>query len=129
MSLFSKLFGKAQPAEGRLTAFDREKAQERWQWVEDQIAIGKLNNLKLAIIEADKIVDELLKVIYPNQETMGARLKLAKTQFGDLKTYDDLWYSHRIRNALVHETVDLPSVEAVSILGKYKKALEELAAI
>lgn len=130
MSFWRKIFQPNYVPEGRLSALDREKAQERWQWVTDQMELGKLNNLQLAIIEADKIIDELLKVIFPGTETMGERLKLAKKLFRDYQVYNDLWYGHKVRNALVHETeVPLTNAAAIDILKKYRAALTEIAGV
>jgi hypothetical protein len=124
MGMFSFRFGKSQPGEGRLTAFDRERAQEHWHWVDDQLKLGRPNSLKLAIIEADKILDEALKAIYPNRQDLAERLKEARDKFSNRQAYEDLWYAHKIRNMIVHETsYDLPTFEAKNVIEKYRQAL------
>lgn len=125
MGLFD--FLKPLPLGGRLSPHDREKAIERWHWIEDQLSIGQPNNLKLAIIEADKVLDDVLEVFYPGKKHTGERLIAAKEKFPNKQIYDDLWYGHKVRNIIVHEThYDLPSFEAKNILTKYKIALQEL---
>lgn len=125
MGLFD--FLKPSPPPGRLTSHDREKVIEQWHWIEDQLKIGQPNNLKLAIIEADKVIDDILEVFYPGKKHTGERLIAAKEKFPNRQIYDDLWYGHKVRNIIVHETsYDLPSFEAKSIIGKYKAALQEL---
>lgn len=130
MSILRSIFQPNYIPEARLSALDREKAQEKWQWVVDQMQLGKPNNLQLAIIESDKIIDELLKAIFPKTEPMGERLKVARKLFRDRQIYDDLWYSHKVRNALVHETqVDLTNAAAIDVLKKYRTALTEIAGV
>lgn len=129
MNLWDKLFGRAK-AEAVLSASDRENAQERWRWVEDQLSLGKPNNLKLAIIESDKIVDEVLKSLYPDEKELVRRLKLAQVKFSDRQAYDDLWYAHKVRNIVVHElNYDLPTFEAKNVLQMYRRAIEVLGAL
>jgi hypothetical protein len=127
MGIFNLFFRKPAPSEGRLSALDREKAQEHWHWVDDQLKLGRPNSLKLAIIEADKIVDESLKIIYPGRQDLAERLKLAQEKFVNRQVYEDLWYAHKIRNMIVHETsYDLPTFEAKNVIEKYRQALTEL---
>jgi hypothetical protein len=129
MNLWDKLFGRAR-TEAYLTASARENAGERWRWVEDQVELGKPNNLKLAIIEADKIIDEVLKSLYPDEKELVQRLKLVQPKFSDRQVYDDLWYAHKVRNIVVHElNYDLPSHEARNVLEKYKRAIEVLGVL
>lgn len=129
MNLWDKLFGRTK-GEAFLSAADRENAQERWRWVEDQVKLGQPNNLKLAIIESDKIIDEVLKALYPGEKELIQRLKLAQPKFSDRQVYDDLWYAHKVRNIVVHElNYDLPTFEAKNVLEKYKRAIEVLGVL
>lgn len=127
MKFLNWLRGGNYVAEGRLTQLDRDRATAHWSQIEAQMKLGKPSNLQVAVMEADKTVDELLRVIYPQTETMGDRLKLAKPLFKEWKTYDNLWYAHKVRNALVHEAnIDLPSHEAISVLEKFHDAMLEI---
>ncbi len=60
------------------------------------------SQLRQALITADKCLDNALRDIV-NAETMGERLKVAKSKFTH-RTYDSIWRAHKIRNSLVHET-------------------------
>lgn len=127
MKFLNWLRGDKYVAEGRLTELDRDRAKAHWTEIEQQMKMGKPSNLQVAVMEADKAVDELLRVLYPQTETMGERLKLAKSLFKDWKTYDNLWYAHKVRNALVHEAnIDLPSHEAISVLEKFHDGMQEI---
>lgn len=126
MSIFSWLFKRSFEKRGRLTDWDRDQARTRWAGVEEQIRLGKPSNMQVAVMDSDKIIDDLLKVLYPATQTMGERLKLARDQFREYKTYDELWQAHKTRNAMVHEaSFELPNFEAIAVLGKYRNALRE----
>jgi hypothetical protein len=130
VGLFSWIWGNKEDSSGIQTELNREKIEERWHWVEDQLILGKPNNLKLAIIEADKIVDEVLKVSYPKEKTMADRMKKAVDKFRNRQTYQDLWYCHKVRNIIAHEaSYDLPTFEAKNVLEKYRVALDELGVL
>src|SRR5581483_6665131 len=128
MNFLKRIFNSSYVPEGRITDLDRDRARARWREITEQMKLGKPSNLQVAIIEADKAVDELLRTLYPGPEMMGERLKLARGKFKQWQTYDNLWYAHKVRNAIVHESnIDLPSHEAVAVLQKYGDALKELA--
>jgi len=99
-----------------------------WQSVLDKLEIGDEANYKLAIIEADKIFDNLLKRIGYQGDDMGERLKQITS--AQLANIDELWQAHKIRNRLVHEeNFQLKEHEAKKVIEIYEKALDELEAI
>ena len=51
--------------------------KEEWNKIEELASYGKEMNLKLAIIEADKLLDSVLKKMYFPGKTMAERLKSA----------------------------------------------------
>ena len=82
MSLFSWLFGKGgYKREGALTSLDRQTVRDGWLKIEEQASFGKPSNYRSAVIDADKLVDFVLRKMYPADETMGERLKSAKDKF------------------------------------------------
>ena len=99
----------------------------RWQEIMQRIESIREGKWKFAIIEADNLVDDLLKNLFPG-ETMGERLmNIDKTQ---LLTIDDLWEAHKIRNRLAHDTnYFLRHAEAVNAIRLYEKTLKELGAL
>lgn len=130
MSLFSFLFQKrgGLKREGTLTTFDRQTVREGWVRIEEQIKLGKPSNFRSAVIDADKLVDFVLRKMYPEEETMAERLKSVKPKFiKHYDLYDGLWFSHKIRNEIVHNVnFELPSVQATDILVKFKAGLDHL---
>lgn len=134
MGLFSSLFkgGKSSYVpQGRLTLMDQNFVRESWVKIEEQANLGKPSNLRSAVIDADKLVDFVLKKMYPSLNSMGERLKQAKAEFKDnYQTYDQLWFAHKTRNELVHNVgFELSSVQAKLVLDNFKSALIYLGAI
>ena len=99
----------------------------RWEEVLKHITSTREAEWKFAVIEADKVVDDILKNSYPG-ETMGERL-LNITK-GQLETLDGLWEAHKIRNRLVHDTnYFLRYAEAKKAVLLFERTLRELQAI
>lgn len=100
----------------------------RWDEIEKHINSTREAEWKFAVIEADKLVDELLKGAGFPGDTMGDRLM--NIQSGQLTTLQNLWEAHKIRNRLVHDTnYFLRYTEAKRAVGLYEKTLKELQAI
>ncbi len=100
----------------------------RWDEIEKHINSTREAEWKFAVIEADKLVDELLKGAGFQGDTMGDRLM--NIQPGQLTTLENLWEAHKIRNRLVHDTnYFLRYTEAKRAVGLYEKTLEELQAL
>jgi hypothetical protein len=133
MGWFSSLFSRKgnYVGEARLTLFDQNFAEEAWQKIDEQILLGKPSNLRSAVIDADKLVDFVLKKTYPSLTSMGERLKQVKPKFiNDYEIYDQLWFAHKARNELVHNIhFDLSSASAKLILENFKNALVHLGAL
>jgi len=133
MGLFSSWFDRKSNyvGEARITLFDQNFVKESWAKIEEQISLGKPSNLRSAVIDADKLVEFVLKKIYPSLEKMGERLKQVKPKFvGNYQIYDQLWFAHKVRNELVHNIdFDLPSVQAKLVLENFKQALIHLGAL
>ena len=100
----------------------------RWEEIEKHINSTREAEWKFAVIEADKLVDELLKSAGVLGDTMGDRLM--NIQPGQLTTLQNLWEAHKIRNRLVHDTnYFLRYTEAKRAVGLYRKTLKELQAL
>jgi hypothetical protein len=129
MSLWSLFFGK-RVKRGRLNYETLKLVEDKWPGVEEALRLGTPSNLKQAVIEADKLTDYALRQLYPNEKTMGERLKVAKERFiNHRSSYEDLWYAHKIRNEIVHNpNFNLPSLEVRSLIDKFAAGLEILGA-
>src|SRR3989338_5649507 len=100
----------------------------RWGEILNHMASTNEGEWKFAVIEADKLVDDILKSAGYRGETMGERLmSIDKSQ---LVTLDTLWDAHKIRNRLVHDTnYFLRYAEAKRAVQLYEDTLKELGAL
>lgn len=97
------------------------------RWLELLARVKTPEGMVLAIIDADKLLDEALKKKGFSGKTMGERLVAAQRS---LKDNDAVWYAHKLRNRLVHEpNVNLKKREAQNALGGFKKGLKDLGAL
>lgn len=103
--------------------------EKRWNRIESQVASEEENEWRLAILEADIILDEVLEENGFQGESIGEKLKSATR--GDLKTLDLAWDAHKVRNHIAHRgsTLDINHREAKRVIAEYKKVFEELGAL
>ena len=85
----------------RLEGMDRKVIQSRWAEIERLTASGAEMDLKMAVMEADKLLDHALKAMSMAGTTLGERLKFAAYRYPDIRK---VWNAHRLRNQLVHES-------------------------
>lgn len=99
----------------------------REQWQEIQKLLASKNTWPLAVINADKLLDEALKRRKFKGKTMGERLVAAQRT---LSSNDTVWFAHKLRNKLVHEDYDLTKKAEIkeALLG-YLQALKDLGAL
>lgn len=79
---------------------ERKRFQKAWDELTQLAKVGGAPGRKLAMIEADKLVDTVLRKVGFPGETMAERLKVAEYQHPAIK---NMWTAHRWRNQLVHE--------------------------
>jgi hypothetical protein len=98
---------------------------ERWQRVIAHISSDNPSDWRLAILECDIILDELLDKQGYYGGTIGDKLKNADP--AHFKTIDNAWEAHKIRNAIAHEGQDftLTQREARRIVGLYETVFRE----
>ncbi len=98
---------------------------ERWEAVKKHIASDNQADWKLAIIEADLILDDIVSKIRPDGESIGDRLK--KINQSEFNTIQDAWEAHKVRNRIAHEgssfTISRP--EAQRVVGLYENVFRE----
>ena len=102
-----------------------KKLTKKWNKIEKRLKSGQEAELKLAIIEADKFFDDILKRSGYLGKDMGERLK--KINSSQMANIDDIWSAHKIRNNIVHDVdYKLTGSDTEKAIRTYKKALEEL---
>jgi hypothetical protein len=80
---------------------------------------------RLAILEADNLLSELLKTLPYSGETVGERLTNADRK--KFTTLEDAWEAHKVRNKIAHEGSEykLTEREARKVIGLYKNVFAE----
>jgi hypothetical protein len=98
-----------------------------WKEVEMLMGQSSQNAYKLALLEADKILDYVMKKKMFAGTTMGERLKYAVYKYPDLKP---VWRAHILRNKIAHETAfTVSSGQARDAIKEFKNALVRLGAL
>jgi hypothetical protein len=99
--------------------------KKRWQELQKHCATQ--STWPLAIIEADKLLDEALKKSHFKGKTMGERLVSAQHT---ITNNNSVWFGHKLRNTLVHETgVKLRQKDIRAALVGFRQALKDLRAL
>jgi hypothetical protein len=90
------------------------------------IASENPNDWKLAIIEADIILDQTLKTAGYAGNSLGERLKSINPS--SLKSLDAAWQAHKVRNQIAHEGADFVLTKrlAEETIKQYKMVFSEL---
>jgi hypothetical protein len=118
--VFSATFIKRRPKH-----LKREYFKKRWQ--ELQKLCANKDTWPLAVINADKLLDEALKKSKYRGKTMGERLVAAQHHLED---NDAVWNAHKLRNRLVHEdSTKLKEREVKQALVGFRGALKDLGAL
>lgn len=111
-------------AKNRPKTLDQQYFQR--QWIELLARVKTPEGMMLAVIDADKLLDEALRRRHLKGRTMGERLVSAQRLISD---NDAVWYAHKLRNRLVHEpNVRLKKKEARNALEGFKQGLRDLGA-
>lgn len=114
---------------GRVSHGKQPKLNQQYyhqQWGELLARVRTPDGMVLAIIDADKLLDQALKKRRFKGKTMGERLVSAQRTLSD---NDSVWYAHKLRNRLVHEpNVRLKKKEAQTALAGFRQGLRDLGA-
>lgn len=97
----------------------------RWENATKHISSDNPNDWKQAIIEADIILDDLLSKLGYYGDSIGDKLK--KVASGDMKSLNEAWEAHKVRNQIAHEgsMFTINHHEAKNVISMYRKVFEE----
>lgn len=105
----------------------RERYQAHWLEIENSLNRDTPSSYHMAVLSADKLLDQAMRDCRVKGETMGDRLKSANSRW---KNANSVWSAHKIRNQLAHETdVKISYDTAMQALSAFKQALKDLGAI
>ena len=100
----------------------------RWGEVLRHINSNREAEWKFAVIEADNLIDDTLKMAGFPGESLVERLMAIEQ--GQLATLDGLWNAHKTRNKIAHDAnYFMRYAEAKKAVEQFEKTLQELGAI
>ncbi len=106
----------------RRSGLDPKYYRDKWAKIEQVQKMGEAG-WQVAIIQADKLLDQALKERGFAGETMGDRLKSAHAG-------DKIWAAHKVRNRIAHETdVRLNAIVVSQALRGFKQGLKNVGAL
>jgi len=107
----------------------RKVVNPRWEQVLAHLNSDDPHRWRLAIIEADVILDEMTKKMGIPGENLGERLK--NIEQSDFYTLDLAWQAHKVRNQIVHDGANyqLTKREARRIIDLYREVFHEFSYI
>ncbi len=107
------------------TAQTASPVNQKWDDITTKISSDNPSDWRLAIIEADTILDEILIEIMPEGESLGDRL--TKLSPGGFRTIRSAWDAHTVRNKIAHQGSDfeLTRQEARRVIGLYEEVFRE----
>lgn len=88
----------------------RKAAEQKLAELDQMVKSENIFQLKAVIMDADKLLDFVLKNKRIKGETLGERLKNAKDKLV-WKDYQNLWEAHKLRNKMSHEMEFSPSAQ------------------
>ena len=101
--------------------------QTQWLAIENSVSRGNEASWQVAIMNADKLVDQALRESKYKGQTMGERMKSAEKAW---RNANHIWGAHKIRNQLAHEVNTKLSYDiTLRSLSAFKQALKDLGAI
>ena len=105
--------------------FGVKKTFKQWAKVLKRLDTGKEADYKLAVIEADGLLNDILKKMGYKGETMAKILEQLNATI--LPNIEQIWKVHKIRNNVVHDPDYKLSLEdARKVLGIYEKSFRTL---
>lgn len=110
-----------------LYGMSKEEIRTKWKSIEDMAKTNDEMSHKLAVMEADKLFDHVLKALGFGGSTLAERLKLAAYRYPNIR---NVWPAHAARNRMVHEaTYHLSGGTARDAIRRYRDAFKELGVL
>jgi len=102
-----------------------EIVNEKWQKVLVHINSQNPSDWKLAILECDIMLSDILEKMGYMQESIGEKLKSIEPS--DFTNIENAWEAHKIRNQIAHDGSDflLNEREAKRVIGLYETVFRE----
>lgn len=106
---------------------DVEKYRSSWLSIEQSLNRDDPNSLQMAVLNADKLLDQALRDRNISGNTMGERMKQLQKTWTNANA---VWTAHKLRNHIAHESDARVNYDAARrALGAFKQALKDVGAI
>lgn len=107
--------------------FDKQAYQTRWLKIENGFDKDDRRSYNFSVLEADKLLDKALNEMGVPGKSMGEKLKKLGDRMPDL---NKVWYAHKLRNQIVHESdFEVSYEQARQALSIFRQALKNMGAI
>lgn len=106
-------------------ADEQKEHNSQWQTILDYLDSDNPNEWRIAILEADAMLDEITKKAGGFGDTLGERLKSIDPD--GFKSLQSAWDAHKVRNMIAHEGVEyqLTKREAKRVIDLYGQVFKE----
>ena len=106
----------------------RAKTRKRWEEIKQKLAIGSPTDYKIAVIEADDFIGELIAGMGYAGSNFGERLD--NVPEGQIANIEGMKEAHRTRNRIIHdERFILDKEAAIEVLAQYEEFLKSFQVI
>lgn len=106
---------------------DVNKYRLKWMAIEKQLNKDDQSGCVLAVLNADKLLDQALRERGTKGQTMGERMKTVKDTWSNANA---VWGAHKLRNQIAHESDHhLSYDDARRAIAGFKQALKDIGAI
>ncbi len=116
---------KFDAAQATVASRDVPRSQLRWNRIKEETDSEDEQKMRLAILEADIMLNELLDTLGYKGETMADKMR--QVDRANFNTIDLAWEAHRARNAIAHQGSAAPLTlrDSRRIIGLYEKIFRE----
>ena len=102
-----------------------EIKNEQWELIEEHISSENASDWRVAILEADNMLEDMLVRMGYDGESIADRLRAVEPS--DFTHIQSAWEAHKVRNKIAHEGVNfvVTQREARRVIELYRKVFEE----
>lgn len=106
-----------------------QRENKRWKHVQELIASNNPNDWRMAILEADTMLEDLTIAMNIPGDTLGERLKAIEPS--DFLTLQNAWEGHKVRNLIAHQgtTFQLDQRTALAAIKNFEAVFREFEVI
>lgn len=114
-------------ATGRVTAYEAPE-NKHWVRIQKLFVSDSPSDWKIAILEADIMLDDMVRSMGYTGETLGECLK--QIERSDFTTLDFAWEAHNFRNKIAHEPdANISRRDINRVIGLFEKVFREFSYI